>query len=247
MIFVCRDFTTPDVAVDLGTATLRVCTTASDVVTAGSRNAMRGGVIVDRDAAARLLGNALSALRSWHARPPRVLATIPGDADERERETLVSALYRAGAGRVVLLSEPIAAAVGAGLVDDTTSVRMIVDVGEGVTEAAVVSRGVLLHRASIRLACADVRESREPAIETIAAFVARMYQDLDRRISTRVARDGVILTGGGALVRGLRHALAHRLRLDVSVPADPLRAVISGARKLLDGEAAHVWSGFVEA
>lgn len=247
MSFVCRHFSAPDVAVDLGTASLRVCTTASDVVTAGSRNAMRGGVIVDGDAATRLLGSALHALRSWHTRRPRVLATVPGDADEQEREALMSALYRAGAGQVVLLPEPIAAAVGAGLVDDTASVRMIVDVGEGVTEAAVVSKGVLLHRSSIRLACADVRESRAPAIETIAAFVAWMYRDLDRRISDRIARDGVCFTGGGALVRGLRRALARHLRLRLSVPADPLRVVISGARKLLDGEAAHVWDGFAEA
>lgn len=295
--FVCRNFSAPDIAVDLGTATLRICSTASDVmersseITVGSSRSrhpmMRGGVIVDCDAATHLLRGAFQALRSWHARRPRVLATVPGDANDEERATLVSALYRAGAGLVALLPEPVAAAVGAGLADATPSVHMIVDVGEGVTEVAVLSRGALLYRASIRLACADARECMQaaalrlgvplsrpeadailfaddsglrdevapgfdrsaaaPATDTIAAFIAHVYRHLDRREQQIIAREGVCLTGGGALIRELHRALVSHFQLRVRVPADPLKAVISGARKLLHGEAAHVWAGFADA
>ena len=109
-----------------------------------------------------------------------------------------------------------------------------------------MERGIILHHASLRLACANVRASRA-ASETIAAFVAGMYRALDGRIVNRIAREGVCFTGGGALLRGLHRALAQRLRLRLNVPADPMRVVISGARRLLDGEAAHLWGGFAES
>ncbi|HEX2062107.1 MAG TPA: rod shape-determining protein [Thermoanaerobaculia bacterium] len=172
-----------------------------------------------------------------------MLATAPGDASEEERIALRTALHRAGAGNVMLIPEPVAAAVGAGLAG-ATSVRMLVDIGEGVTEVALVSRGVLLHHASIRLACAEMREAPNAAIATIAAFIAHVYVDLDRHLRERVGRSAICLTGGGALVDAMRNEIERALELPVYVPDDPLRAVIRGARRLLDGEAAHVWSGF---
>lgn len=287
--FVCRSFSAPDLAVDFGTANLRVWSTTSGVAEVPSRvgneeastEPLRAGVIVDGDGAARLLHAVFRRLRTWHARPPRVLATVPGDASEEERVALVSALRDAGADAVAIVPEPVAAAVGCGLVDASGEVRMIVDVGEGVTEVAVLSRGLLLHRDSIRLACSDMRDcvqiaaaglgvrlSREDAdaivasndatlpyatavaiaAETIAEFVRNVYRDLDSRTRRRIERSGgVCLTGGGSLVATLRRAVETQLELPISVPRDPLHAVIAGSRRLLDGEAAHVWAGFAEA
>lgn len=211
-------------------------------------------------------------LRTWHARRPNVLATVPTDVSEEEKDIVIESLFHAGAGTVAIVPEPVAAAVGLSLhaADDS---RMLIDVGEGVTDVAVLERGILTCRATIRLGCAEMRDdvvaaaahegvlltrrdadailrdsvsaaAASPAIETIAAFAGRTYRDLEKSTRTRVSSNGVCITGGGALSFGLVYAVAAQLGVRVFRPEAPLRAVIDGARKLLDGEARHVWGGF---
>ena len=256
--FACESFTAPDIAVDLGTAYLRACSTASSEIlerpswvddSAGVRcHPLRGGAIVDADAATRLLTIVLRRLRTWHARRPNVLATVPTDVSADEKADVIESLIRAGAGMVAIVPEPVAAAVGASLGD---GVRMLIDIGEGVTDIAVLERGILGYRASIRLGCADMRDgatasvaAANAATDTIAAFAKYAYEELDRATRARVRSHGICITGGGALMSGIGPAVAAQLDAGVFRPAEPLRSVIAGARKLIDGDARHVWSGF---
>jgi actin-like ATPase involved in cell morphogenesis len=250
--FTCRDFSAPDLAIDLGTGYLRAYSTAtSEVLELPSpvddpdgvqRYPLRGGVIVDRDAATRLLSSVLRRLRTWHARPPNVLATVPTDASAEERDLLVESLFRAGSGMVAIVPEPVAAAVGLSLHSDDC--QMLIDVGEGVTDIAVLERGIVVHRASIRLGCAEMRDCVSAATGTIAAFASYTYRELSESTRRRVRANGVWITGGGALASGLLSAVAARLEVRVFRPEEPLRAVIDGARRLLGGDAGHVWDGF---
>lgn len=280
--FSCGTFSAPDIAIDLGTAFLRACSTATagilempasvDDGNGVKRHPLRGGAVVDVEAATRLLAIALGALRTWHARPPRVLATVPTDVSADEQDDLVEALVRAGAGMVAIVPEPVAAAVGVSL-HTAADVRMLIDVGEGVTDIALLERGILLDRASIRLGCAQMREGVIAAVahegvtltqtqadallcdpasaagtstarSAIAAFVRDACRQLHRSAREDVRSHGVCITGGGALTCGVASAVAAHAGVRVFRPERPLQAVIRGSRTLLGGDARHVWGGF---
>lgn len=154
-----------DVALDLGTATtrLRVAPRLAPLSRpsavwrrGGERRALAGGVVVDVDAASAVVADLLHGVRGrW--RRPNVLACVPTDATETEREALRDAVQRAGAGGVRVAPEPLAAAVGAGLEIDGPRARAIVDIGEGVTDCAIVQGGQLVASAALRVGVADLR------------------------------------------------------------------------------------------
>lgn len=156
-----------DVALDLGTATTRMrgaprLTPLSRPSTVwrrgGERRALAGGVVVDVDAASTVVADLLRSVRTrW--RRPHVLACVPTDATEQEQEALRDAVLRAGAGSVRMTPEPLAAAVGAGLEIEGPRARAIVDIGEGVTDCAIVRDGELIASAALRVGVADLREA----------------------------------------------------------------------------------------
>lgn len=112
--------------------------------------------------------------------------------------------------------------------------------------AAAAREGVFLTRrdADSLLSTRASAAAASAAIETIAAFVSHTYRELEPSTRARVSSNGVCITGGGALTFGVVSAVAARLGVPVFRPEEPLRAVIDGARKLLDGDARHVWGGF---
>lgn len=154
-----------DLAIDLGTAATRLhgaSRTAPisrpSVVwgSAGPQHALRGGVIIDTDAAAAVVGD---LLQSFAVRRPHTLACVPTDATPAERAALIEAVLRAGAGAVCVVSEPLAAAVGAGIAIEGACAHTIVDLGEGVTDCAVVRDGEVLASAALRIGVADLRDA----------------------------------------------------------------------------------------
>jgi len=176
-----RDFfTSPDVAIDLGTANTRLFSAAkgliADIPTAvklsrrGKRlnsastqvngaggkpefvSPLRAGAVIDVTAASQLLKHLLKKAGSFGFIPPRVIICAPTNISERGRAALVEAARLAGVRALEVIPAPLAAAVGAGLDICSPYAQMIVDVGHGVTDIAVIREGNLLQTAATRVA-----------------------------------------------------------------------------------------------
>ncbi len=158
-------FADPDLAIDLGTATTRLCTARSAIAEVPSATPdlgsapVRAGVVVDSRQAADLLAPLIRAARRGGLLRPRALVCAPTDASQHEREALIEAIYAAGATGVMLACEPLAAAIGAGLDVASERARVLVDIGEGVTDMAVIRAGTLVSTHATRVGCADLADA----------------------------------------------------------------------------------------
>lgn len=144
--------------------------------------ALRAGVVVDCDAAAAVIGGLFRHVRWLGLIKPRVLACAPTDVSPEERSALVRALEIAGGRPMTVVPEPLAAAIGAGLDVADSHAQMVVDIGEGVTDIAVIRSGRLIHASAIRVACSDLHE----AVRTLAAN--RYAASLSREEAARLTR-----------------------------------------------------------
>src|SRR5512135_1197775 len=170
----------PDLAIDLGTANTRLYAGDRGVVveepTAWNGQAQKArspatpwqesqltpvqaGVVVDIEAAAALLSPLIRRARRVHLVRPRALLCTPSDASEHERAALVETAHRAGASVLAVSPEPLAAALGAGLDPTSRYASMIVDIGSGVTDIAVIRSGRIIHSAAVRMGCSDLRSA----------------------------------------------------------------------------------------
>lgn len=129
---------------------------------------LRSGVIADVDAAAALLKPLIKRASRFGLLRPRVLACAPTDACEAERDALTEAARRAGASAVVLAPEPLAAAIGIGMDISSEHAQMLVDIGDGVTDIAVIRSGELAATAAARTACSDL-------INVVAKLIAEQH------------------------------------------------------------------------
>lgn len=195
-----------EIALDVGTAATRVhlrgrlspLVRPSTVWRAGAAHpALQGGVVTDADAATAVVGELLRALPRTRLRRPRALACVPTDATPEERARLVSAVQRAGVGAVDVIPEPLAAAIGAGLDTALAQAQLLVDIGEGVTDCAVVREGTLVATGAQRVAVADLR----------AATSAWTEATLGVRISPVEAERVLREVGVGPIVRAHRPVL----------------------------------------
>ncbi len=127
---------------------------------------LRGGVIVDIRNAINLLRplmkDARRGLRSL--RQPISLASAPTDTSEKERELLVKALLEAGASYVAIIPEVWAAAIGSGMDVTSKQAQVLIDIGEGVTDLAVIRDSRLIYASAIRTACSDLQKAIRSAI-----------------------------------------------------------------------------------
>lgn len=179
-----RGFLVPDLAVDVGTATTRLSargcerpierpSAASPAEIHGRRwfdrlplrrsptrqpvvPALRAGVVVDCEAAAGVLEALFRTVRHFGFARPRVLACAPTDVSQDERSALVRAVEIAGGRPIDVVPEPFAAAIGAGLDVSSSFAQMIVDIGEGVTDIAVIRSGKIIQSSAVRVACSDL-------------------------------------------------------------------------------------------
>lgn len=157
--------------------------TQKPVLGAGARlvSPLRAGVVADVDAAAALLRPMLDRAKRFGLWRPRVLACAPTDACAVEREALIEAARRAGASAVVLAPEPLAAAIGIGMDVGADYAQMLVDIGDGVTDIAVIRSGELIATSAVRTACSNL-------IAAVAQLVAKQhglriyYQEAQRLI-----------------------------------------------------------------
>lgn len=286
-------FGSPDLAIDLGTATTRVAGGTYGIClrpsTSEDIRALNRGVIVNLRAATELLRPMMKSQRHAHMSRQRVLACAPTDATPLERHAVQSCILEAGASSVIVVPEPLAAAVGSGIDIGCKYAKFLVDFGDGVTDCAVIRDGQIVASLAERVGCGDLRgvvrsfakrvggiEISEAEAERvlrktgltwqgeefstiaiggelkqfrfpIAALQAELWpvfnrmlapikallRDIPASVGAEVIEDGIFLTGGGALLPGMRDAVAANSAIDTQIVADPLGAVIRGAWTML--------------
>jgi len=272
-----------DIALDVGTATTRVAIGMHRLIEQPSetavKRALRGGVVVDGDAAVTFLKPLLAQVRRFGVLGPRVLACAPSDAKLKERELLISSIVKAGASSVIVIPEPLAAAVGAGIEVSSPYPQMLIDIGEGVSDCAIIQSSKILATCAVRIGCARLRQeivrkaersgnqavtgeeaeeilrtsgaaiinsdrhvvcgreesalAVEPVVEEILSVINSFLLDLPHTLGSEIIDSGIWLTGGGALIPGIRERLEVRTGINVRTVGNPLSAVIEGVRDIL--------------
>ena len=258
---------------------------------------LNDGVIADFSIADALIKGLIKRVRpNWFSSIGRMVICVPSGITEVERRAVKDAAVAAGAREVRLIDEPMAAAIGIGLTVMEPVGNMIVDIGGGTTEIAVIAlNGIVVdesiriggneldeavtqyfkkhhnlligNRTAERIKCEigsatkldpelelsvkgrdlvtgvpktrvvsseDVREALRPAVNQIAGAVVRALERTPPELGGDVLDRGIMLTGGGALLKGLDEYLRERTELPVFVAEDPLTAVVRGTGTVLE-------------
>jgi len=258
---------------------------------------LQDGVIADFDVTERMLRHFIArANRRIGFFRPRVVVAVPSGVTEVEKRAVIDATLSAGAKDARLIEEPMAAAIGCGLPVQEPSGSMVVDIGGGTTEVAVISLGGIVTHRSVRVGgdeldeaivqhvrrnynlligertaeevkhaigsaypmddhrTMDVRgrdlvtglpktvtltadEVREAMAEPISAIVEAVRVTLERtppELAADVMERGIMLAGGGALVRGMDKLLAQETGMPIHVADDPLTCVVRGTGAVLE-------------
>ncbi len=259
---------------------------------------LKGGVIADFEITLTMLRLFLKkAMNNSLFAKPRVIVCIPYGVSEVEHRALENAAFEAGASAVALIEEPVAAAIGAGINFKNPVGNMVVDIGGGTTEVAVVTAGGVAVSNSIRVAgdeldaaiieyirkkfnvvigentAEDIKKeigSAHPASDngmlsvrgrnliTSLPSVFNLYsEEIRHAIGEPVSKmvevicstlentppelcgdiltNGIMLTGGGALLPGLAYLIHEKTHLDVYIAKRPLDCVVEGILKVMSG------------
>ena len=296
------------VAVDIRTDTvLAVGSQAKDMIgrTPNSIVAVRplkDGVIADFRITAKMLQHFIrKSVKPGIFSKPRIVICIPSGVTEVERKAVEDAAYQAGAKPpVILIEEPMAAAIGAGLPVDEPTGSMVVDIGGGTSEVAVLSLGDIVAACSVRVAgdkfdeailsfikkkynllvgertaedikikigsaypyeneqsivikgrnlvdglpkdvtitAAEVREALADPLDSIVEAIKTTLEKTPPELSADIIDHGIMLTGGGALLRGIDMLVMQQTGMPVHVANRPLDCVVDGAGKRLGKAAA---------
>jgi rod shape-determining protein MreB len=227
---------------------------------------------------------------------PRIVIGVPSEITQVEKRAVKDSAYRAKASEVHLVEEAMAAAIGAGMPITEPAGNMIVDIGGGTTDIAVISLAGIVYSRSVRVAGNEMDEAiidhmkkahglligertaeqikiavgsaapletrlttevrgrhlangvpttvevddgeiREALTETVNVLVRAVRDALERvppELSGDICERGIVLTGGGSLLKNLDKRLRDDTLLPVSVAEDPLASVVMGAGKMLD-------------
>lgn len=260
-----------NLALDVGTATIRMGTGMHRMIEQPSgiatKRALCGGVVVDGEALVTVLKPLLAQGRVFGIVKPRVLACAPSDVNRSERELLVDSIICSGASSVVVIPEPLAAAIGSGIDVSSPYAQMVIDIGEGVTDCAVIQSSKIRTTCAVRVGCAMMRRDlvkaakrngnstisdedaerilrtdgvglsaagcRLPAVERLIDTVNSFLLDLPHSLGCEVIESGIWLTGGGALIPGMRERLEEQTSISVRIVENPRTAVVEGARVIL--------------
>ncbi|SEA26110.1 rod shape-determining protein MreB [Desulfuromusa kysingii] len=156
-----------EVAIDLGTAFVRVATKESGVVTIPTvlSPLLHYGVLTNPEAVANLLTPFLARTRRFGLLCPRVVAGFSTNLAVVERETMVMAFHQAGASAVTFVAEPYAAAIGADVDILSPYAQMVVDIGDGVTDCAIIRDGEILESQVANVGCGTFRSVVKETIQ----------------------------------------------------------------------------------
>ena len=211
---------------------------------------LKDGVIADFDVTAAMLQSFIrQACGNSILARPRVVICVPSGVTEVERRAVRQAAAKAGARQVTVIEEPMAAAIGSGLPTTDAVGSMIVDIGGGTAEVAVISLSGIVASRSVR--CAG-----DALDQSIIAFIKRKYNLLvgertaeqikieigsacplectPPELSSDIIDRGIMLSGGGALLRGLDTLIQNETGIEVHIAESPLDCVALGAGAVLD-------------
>src|SRR5205085_1153607 len=177
---------------------------------------LRHGVIADFEVTAEMLRYFIRRVGGGGLSFSRVVLCVPSGITDVERNAVEEATLAAGARQVSLIEEPMAAAIGAGLPVAEAQGSMIVDIGGGTTEVAVLSLGGIVVWESVRVGGYELDDA------------------IVRHLAANVANNGIVLAGGGALLRGIDRLLSSETGLPVLVADSPLECVVLGAGSSLE-------------
>ena len=259
------------VAVDTKNDTVKyVGVEAKEVIgkTPGSISVVRplkDGVIADFDVTAAMLRIFIKrACGSSLLFKPTVIICIPSGVTEVERRAVRDASTNAGAGTVMIIEEPMAAAIGAGLPIQEATGSMVVDIGGGTSDVAVISlnertaenikieigtaykldeeltlevKGRNLINGLPKNAVISSEDIREALSESLDKIVEAIKETLERtppELAADIIDRGITLTGGGALLRGMDKLVSSETGIDVHIAETPLDCVANGTGYVLD-------------
>jgi len=258
---------------------------------------MKDGVIADFDVTQTMLRKFIEKVSPKSAfTSPRIVVCFPSGVTEVEKRAIDEATKQAGARDVLLMEEPMAAAIGAGLPVNEPTGSMIVDIGGGTTEVAVISLGGIVTSKSLRVAGDELEhaiisfikkeyslaigertaenvkielgsaydtgeensmeirgrdlisglpkvinitssEIREALKEPVAAIIESIKTTLEKtppELAADIMDKGIMLAGGGAMLRGLDQLINKETHMPVHIAESPLDCVALGAGKALD-------------
>ena len=212
---------------------------------------LRQGVISDYTVTEKMLSYFIDRTvgKSLFGRKPRISVCVPSGATEVEKKAVEDATYQAGARDVSIIEEPVAAAIGAGIDIAKPCGNMIVDIGGGTADIAVISLGGVVVSNSIKVAGDDFDEAivrfmrkkhnlliGERTAEDIKINVGTVYkrpENLTMDVRGRSDR-GIVLTGGGSLIQGLEELIEEKTGINTMTAEDPLTAVAIGTGKYIE-------------
>ncbi|MDZ7924580.1 MAG: rod shape-determining protein [Marinagarivorans sp.] len=259
---------------------------------------LKDGVIADFQITEKMLQHFIKKAHenSWFAPSPRVLVCVPCLSTEVEKRAIRESVVGAGAREVHLIEEPMAAAIGAGMRVEEATGSMVIDIGGGTTEIAIISLNGVVHSDSVRIGgdrfdeaiinfvrrkygsiigeataerikkeigCAfagsevleiDVRgrnlaegvprsftlnsdEVLESLQEPLAGIVHAVKNALEQcppELASDIAESGIVITGGGALLRSIDRLIMEETGLPVIIAEDPLTCVARGGGKAME-------------
>jgi len=259
---------------------------------------LKDGVIADFDAAEEMLKYFIKKVHNRRKFiSPSIVIGVPSGINQVEQKAVKDTAKASGASKVYLIGEPIAAALGVGLPIGEPSGNMIVDVGGGTTEIAVISLGGIVCNKTVRVGGdkmdeaikgyvkrhynlmigdktaeqvkieigsayktddnertmeitgrdlfsgmpkritineSDIREALNESINVIIDTIKVTLENTPPELGADIVDKGIVLAGGGALLRGLESLIRDTIGLTVIVAEDPLTSVVRGVGKVLD-------------
>lgn len=257
---------------------------------------LKDGVIADFELAESMIRHFIKRVSNSPVRRPRIAVCIPSGITEVEKRAVRDSCEHAGGREVYLVDEPMAAAIGVGLPIDEPVGNMVIDIGGGTTEIAVISLSGIVNDISIRIGGDEMNEAiiqhfkrnynlligentaekikctlgsaapynekstmsvrgrdlvagipktveissaevQEALSESVNAIVDATKLCLERtppELSSDILDRGIVLSGGGALLKGLDERLRRETSLPIIVAEDPLTCVVRGTGRILD-------------
>ncbi len=258
---------------------------------------LKDGVIADFEVTEEMLKYFIAKVHNRRLLVrPRIIVGVPSGITQVEKRAVRESAYSAGAAEVFLIEEPMAAAIGAGLPITEPSGNMIVDIGGGTSEIAVISLAGIVQSKSIRIGgdkldevivqyikrkynlsigtgvaevikmtlglpmpdektqkieikgsnlitgipatleieSAEIREALNEPINALVEAVKHVLETTPPELAADLVDKGIVLAGGGALLKNLDIILREETQLPVTIADDPLTCVVKGAGKVLD-------------
>ena len=258
---------------------------------------MKDGVIADFDITNRMIQHFIKKVLSQHRFfKPRMVVGVPTCITQVEKKAVIDASTMAGIRAIYLVEEPMAAAIGVGIPVHRPEGNMVIDIGGGTSDVAVISLSAIAYGESVRVAGdaidesivrymrlhhhlnigvfegervkkvigsafpqlesmstevrglnvktgvpmsiligdEEIREAIQEPLTNIVMAIMRALEKIPPELSADIHSNGIYLTGGGALIRGLDKMIEEKTTLKVYIPESPLLSIVKGAGTVLD-------------